>query len=97
MIIDELKNRIKELEGENLTLHDSCVELDMKVMQLEAQTQWQPIETAPKDDREIFVGIDKEGRCNTCYNEGWAILENQEGIIIHPTHWMPLPKPPEES
>ena len=62
-------------------------------------TEWQPIETAPKDDyQEILV----------FHNGGITIArwyeENQEWVYQHellsldsvasPTHWMPLPEPP---
>ena len=104
MIIDELKNRIKELEGENLTLLDSCVELDMKVMQLEAQTQWQPIETCP-DLEDVLV---TNGNVIAISMNFWNPERDEyvwEGGSNYPpsnwlrpiTHWMPLPELPEES
>jgi len=66
-------------------------------------TEWQPIETAPKDGRRILV-----------YAETWpeiAVAEwrdkgiTLEGWRLHPfndidpeplTHWMPLPEPPSQ-
>lgn len=53
---------------------------------------WQPIETAPKDGSILAVtrnGIVKQ----VCWNNGiWA----GAGYDIKLTHWMPLPKPPED-
>ena len=73
-------------------------------------TEWQPIETAPKDGTTVILYgpcrivwpprklSDREHtdatiatayfRC-TCWQAGFL------GSIIEPTHWMPLPEPPE--
>ena len=70
-------------------------------------TEWQPIETAPKDGTEILLYVE-----NYCV-EGKFIQENKyswcqqvielsdnwityNGEVVYPTHWMPLPKPPEK-
>ena len=75
---------------------------------------WQPIETAPKDEhnllgncREVFLGA---WHSSTDYylKSGWYPVEEEYkfdnardycGIHavmeIHPTHWMPLPDPPQ--
>ena len=60
---------------------------------------WQPIETAPKDGREILVyepmyctigqWVDSK------HGGAWWIEGGQ--ITGHPTHWMPLPPPPEKT
>ncbi|MFN8993216.1 MAG: DUF551 domain-containing protein, partial [Pseudomonadota bacterium] len=66
---------------------------------------WQPIETAPKEGRILVYGGTWEGElggkeparvalvyaeslcvADTCYYDAW---------IVDPTHWMPLPEPPE--
>ena len=61
-------------------------------------SEWQPIETAPRDKSwflatpgvytvdMVRVWQVKDGRP---YFEGWG------GNSCRPTHWMPLPKPPE--
>lgn len=59
--------------------------------------EWQPIETAPKDGRHILVY--SNDRIISAYwsfsAEDWA--EVLHGDIMHsPTHWQPLPKPPQE-
>lgn len=63
-------------------------------------TEWQPIETAPKDATEVlgYVGPSYEGgclilsyyRCN-----GLKAWRDWDQDIWEPTHWMPLPQPPE--
>jgi hypothetical protein len=63
---------------------------------------WQPIETAPKDGTELLLhceygslvlGAWQEWEEVTGPKEGW--LDNGEGFTLTPTHWMPLPAPPE--
>jgi hypothetical protein len=68
--------------------------------------QWQPIETAPKDGEKVLVGRFKR-RCpwNGRIAVDWYRRpEDNAGFIgwsrFNPqhwpaTHWMPLPKPPE--
>jgi hypothetical protein len=70
---------------------------------------WQPIETAPKDGTIILVCEDflcysvSWQKWYTPYNDwyyDWCIpnflIDNiySDGIILHPTHWMPLPELP---
>ena len=61
-------------------------------------TDWQPIETAPKDgtflllalddgDFPIVGGFDTEGGKFSCARYG-------DAFYPQPTHWMPLPSPP---
>lgn len=75
-----------------------------------AFSQWQPIETAPKDGTEI---IGWNGKSVTCYSwteseddndhSGWCVSGYSYGGILYdlhnvpdvdPTHWMPLPPAP---
>jgi hypothetical protein len=68
-------------------------------------SDWQPIETAPKDGSNVLLSpaferervtvgswdLDDVGEGGQC----WRCLELSERL--EPTHWMPLPSPPMES
>ena len=58
---------------------------------------WQPISTAPTDGAYILTWSKKDGR--SIMYKGWASNEwLQDGVdeeAFYPTHWMPLPKPPQ--
>jgi hypothetical protein len=71
--------------------------------------QWQPIETAPKDGTTIIIfdsysddkGIDGYGVCTARWDyslKWWIMHQRYSNVIslINPTHWMPLPEPPQE-
>lgn len=67
---------------------------------------WQPIETAPRDGSEILVGDFKETDVEDhCYGVVfWREGKWTDGLgpawawsgEFYPTHWMPLPSPPEQ-
>ena len=64
-------------------------------------TRWRPIETAPKDGTEVLVFVPPN---RLSVNPFVAQARNPTGAqwwarrvgSIKPTHWMPLPDPPEE-
>lgn len=65
-----------------------------------ANNGWQPIETAPKDGREVLVIAGQQspsGRYFTAYwddfHDGWYY--RAQGFVPKPTHWMPLPPLPQ--
>jgi hypothetical protein len=59
-------------------------------------TDWQPIETAPKDGTEVLVYVPRRlgplyaGAANTTGKQWWSRNLGD----IQPSHWMPLPPPP---
>jgi Protein of unknown function (DUF551) len=74
------------------------------------RVRWQPIEMAPKDGTSIFAECGNNCfivAWRTWYNEltrgdvtGWWSVGAKnayqpEQLIIKPTHWQPLPSPPE--
>ncbi|WP_320176665.1 DUF551 domain-containing protein [Roseovarius pacificus] len=63
--------------------------------------EWQPISTAPRDGTE-FLGLNFDGRiihCDGVYKSHitGSLFFSAKGSISYfsPTHWMPLPEPPE--
>lgn len=56
--------------------------------------QWEPIETAPKDGRDILVW-DGDSVSLAAWDNGWWVLV--EYTLSGVTHWMPLPSPPVET
>ncbi len=61
---------------------------------------WQPIESAPKD-RTLILCWDGRARviCDWC-DGGWDVTHDTEDYSwadYAPTHWMPLPEPPNAS
>lgn len=61
------------------------------------QSNWQPIETAPKDGTNILAPIGY-GFLDVIYwdNNNWRETSDGKGLRNHPTHWMSLPNPPEK-
>jgi hypothetical protein len=79
-------------------------------------TEWQPIETAPKDGREVLlfgiwageihglnadptiaVGAWQGGKSDYQGDDFWALTGGDVyACWMRPTHWMPLPEPPQE-
>lgn len=81
-------------------------------------TEWQPIETAPKDGTEVLVWCSKcalvpiaMSYSSAAYFEleygdpeymeegwymSWSYPVDPPEVTWQPTHWMPLPPPPQE-
>jgi len=66
---------------------------------------WQPISTAPKDGTEIDVWIGSERVVDVFWSHkrnAWCRSEYEQNFgyvdytIQPPTHWMPIPSPPQE-
>ena len=68
--------------------------------------EWQPIETAPKDGTRVLIAFQSIGQW-VILSAYWNTREDvwtddavvsfgyEETAEYEPTHWMPLPKPPE--
>lgn len=58
-------------------------------------SEWQPIETALKDDTKILVWCDIGHQIATWSEGEWFNGDvNLRSFDAMPTHWMPLPDPP---
>ena len=67
--------------------------------------KWQPIDTAPKNGSPILVfwNYVLDGKSWTCYAitrwdeqaHEWTDVEDSDDYFSEPTHWMPLPEPPQ--
>ncbi len=63
---------------------------------------WRPIETAPKDGSPIWLSTSANIRVGFWEADRWVDLSLAEhgggrrDLLFTPTHWMPLPEPPDE-
>jgi len=63
-------------------------------------SNWEPIETAPKDGTQIIVCSEKGNVwCNVKWEKRQRAGDRWEhftigALLFNPTHWMPIPKPP---
>lgn len=63
-------------------------------------TEWNPIETAPKDGQRLLVWSEWFGTTMIAFWQdfgGYKCWEGENGHRkLKPTHWMPLPKAPRD-
>ena len=103
-VFHEAEGEYRDLSDKALTRRSDAVSETRKALMGAYAQRWQPIETAPRDGTRIlfytphdpetgwleFVAeshYDKHGLVDTFVSQ-W-----QDGL--EPTHWMPLPDPPE--
>lgn len=60
-------------------------------------SEWQPIETAPKDGTPILVADSGPYAFVVEWNNKHRAWLGADRSAWEPTHWMPLPEPPKES
>lgn len=69
--------------------------------ELEKKLAWQPIETAPKDGRKVLMFVFIMASPNVFTGRvierpsGWFCVDDDKRPR-KPSHWMPLPEPPNE-
>lgn len=77
---------------------------EMEVAQTDPLAAWQPIETAPTDGTPLLLFARSKNARAPIRIVGWFLADigwiegcfvPNQPIGIVPTHWMPLPRPPE--
>jgi len=71
---------------------------EVAAVRLLESSEWQPIETVPKDGTEILLWYADMKAVNVAFWDGgqWRIRYAEgEHDLWEPTHWMHLPAPPE--
>jgi hypothetical protein len=114
--LDTLRAKLSALEGQEPVAwcekdgmhyrHDLLINEGLKLYLAAPQAQWQPIETAPKDETDIivmYIHIDTQIVHTAFWLElsGWWSHDKSEVDrmmlcdCMTPTHWMPLPPAPQ--
>jgi hypothetical protein len=77
-------------DGRWTILCEARIDLVERLRPVSMTGPWQPIETAPTNERVLFTD-GKEIWISTKY-----VVDDVVGLKLadHPTHWMPLPEPP---
>ena len=90
--IDDLKDQLAKANQLWQIAQGRCDGLEEKLAKAEQRAEWQPIETAPKDGRELILLLTPSNWPQVAYSNTWW----QGGFSVEnkPTHWMPLPKAP---
>lgn len=77
-------------------------QIETKYIRADLVPQWHPIETAPKPSGQVILATPRNLGGYDVVNGHWFRTENKWVYDCHfapdrqPTHWMPLPQPPQE-
>jgi len=101
--LNAVTSEVERLRKANLQLREGAEEQKQRIKRLEEAGVWQPIETAPTDMTWV-IGYDaKDGEVGTIIFDLTGDVDDEDvhyewtdGMRTwNPTHWMPLPEPPE--
>lgn len=59
-------------------------------------TDWQPIETAPRNGDPIWVYVPDDYQTAVVFHRGLWKTDVRNFFGVNATHWMPLPEPPHD-
>lgn len=92
IIADDRADELTQLRAE----HQAAL---ARIAALEGEKEWKPIETAPKDGNDIILFIPSERWCRVhsgrFTDDAWRLSINNRLGRFNPTHWQPLPLPPQ--
>jgi len=105
--LNELREALAALKDD---CPDECTKIVYEAAQAHLDSQWKPIESAPKDGSRFLAYEKKENAstdasCFECWWEEdytideWGVRvgawDDDWALSREPTHWVPLPTPPE--
>ena len=102
--VEDAANRLAEFEQDNHMQAIKIEKLQAELAALKAAQEWRGMESAPKDGTFVLV-IDSEygdhggafvARYTEAFSGSWLINTSHVPHVVYPTHWMPLPTPPQE-
>jgi hypothetical protein len=97
--VGELKADLRNCYTAIRVKDEENARLKAEVERLRKAGEWQPIETAPKDMTRVLGYVEEYIVVMWwfTYSNGRSCWETVDGESeVDPTHWMPLPKPPQE-
>jgi hypothetical protein len=97
-IVERLR---REASKHDMLACEDMLQAADEIERLRAEHEWRPIKTAPKGGMFIYYWLrDRKRAVGLAYlaNDGhWRDSEGNWEKRIEPTHWMPLPAPPEDN
>lgn len=78
-----------------ITIHNGGDEAVEAAQKLQALGEWVAVsERVPEGYKRVLVCLDNRAVCEAAFNPQYGWFET-EWRCYRPTHWMPLPEPPE--
>lgn len=95
-LLEERHFTDSQVQDKDAKIAELCSTIDAQLAELERLrkgSQWQPIETAPRDGKRVLAYCAPYGAGSAHFSDKWHLdfCVNREAA---PTHWMPLPPPP---
>jgi hypothetical protein len=92
----EIKARSEWIVRSYGVAYQKQAESDVRALlgHIAALNEWQPIETAPKSTKPIWLACDCAMRIGYWSEERWRDFFGESprhDVLFTPTHWMPLP------
>lgn len=94
---EKLSERLEAMAGSSMFDMEAVCELLEEAAELARRVEWQPIETLPADLKYVLVAERWSDDFGFGYKvpSGVVVARDMCGDYMDPTHWMPLPEPPE--